>query len=114
MVYPASPTRLVLRSGLVERDWAIRDVYLQRFAVTALPRQQPPSRCPPSVSCPPQFSIAGSRPQHSLFRQERTASCKTAALAESNGNGARMFGATDGGSRVQPAGGYTVESFSVR
>jgi hypothetical protein len=26
----------------------------------------------------------------------------------------RMFGATDGGSRVQPAGGYTVESFSVR
>jgi hypothetical protein len=23
-------------------------------------------------------------------------------------------GATDGGSRVQPAGGYTVESFSVR
>ena len=39
MVYPAFPTRLVLRSGLVERDWAIRDVYLQRFAVTALPRQ---------------------------------------------------------------------------
>jgi len=26
-------------SRLVERDWAIRDVYLQRFAVTALPRQ---------------------------------------------------------------------------
>jgi hypothetical protein len=33
---------------------------------------------------------------------------------ESNGSGARMFGATDGASRVQPAGGYTVESFSVR
>ena len=23
----------------VERDWPIRDVYLQRFAITALPRQ---------------------------------------------------------------------------
>jgi len=36
------------------------------------------------------------------------------SLTESNGSGVRMFGATDGGSRVQPAGGYTVESFSVR
>jgi hypothetical protein len=27
MVYPAFPAGLVLRSGLVERDWAIRDVY---------------------------------------------------------------------------------------
>jgi hypothetical protein len=30
---------IVPGSRLVERDWAIRDVYLQRFAVTALPRQ---------------------------------------------------------------------------
>lgn len=37
--YPASTAGLVLRSRLVERDWAIGDVYLQRFAVTALPRQ---------------------------------------------------------------------------
>jgi len=27
MVYPVLPAGLVLRSGLVERDWAIRDVY---------------------------------------------------------------------------------------
>ena len=27
MVYPAFPAGLVLRSGLAERDWAIRDVY---------------------------------------------------------------------------------------
>jgi len=31
-----------------------------------------------------------SRPQHSLFRQERAASCKTAALAESDGSEARI------------------------
>src|SRR5260221_7873377 len=68
----------------------------------------------PAYPVRPSSQIAGSRPQHSLFRQERTASCKTAALAESNGSGARMIGATDGGSRVQPAGGYTGESLSVR
>ena len=37
--FQTAPTRKVMRSRLVERDWAIRDVYLQRFAVTALPRQ---------------------------------------------------------------------------
>src|SRR4029077_5948061 len=69
---------------------------------------------PPAYPVRPSSQSPGSRPQRSLFRQERTASCKTAALAESGGGGARMFGATDGGRRGQPAGGYTVEKFSGR
>jgi hypothetical protein len=56
MVYPASPAGLVLRSRLVERDWAIRDVYLQRFAVTALPRQLQ------TLPCVPEFAELNTQP----------------------------------------------------